>query len=708
MDKYTDDDIKKIIAEEIDQSSGSSNDAIDAERQNALKYYLGDKGNTKAGRSAVVSTDVADSIEWILPEIVKAFTQNNEVVTFDPVGPNDSTQAQLESRFVYDVLMKHNNGFLAIHTLVKDALLQKNGFIKVYYNKTNRVAVESYIGITTPELQMILAEDDVELVGQTTSIDESGIEIHDVNIRRVELSGSVVVKPVAPENMRVYGRHNSIDMSECRFISETQSLTRSDLVESGYDRDEVYSVSVSDDIEADNRRTYRFEVQGESTYAQSSGKSVSPENELLDVTEAYMFLDLNDDGIAERVKITYIGDDEPVHILSVEEIDECPYISVTAIIMSHKFFGMSIYDRLKEIQDIKTALWRNMLDNMYLQNNQRTLALEGQVNLDDLLDARPGGVVRVTNLDAVRPFPTNQLSSDSYNMMSYMDQVRAGRVGVSPDGSISDSAMGDRVGSEGLGKLLTQKEELVGLMVRVFAETGIKPLCIRIRDLLISNKDVVEDYEFRGGWGKVNPSRWVARNSTTVRVGTGSGNRKEQAAALLQVLTFQSQILAQPGQAIVTEKNVFAALNDFIKSSGMPGAVPYFLDPDSPEGQENKQQVAASSQQAQEKEIKEQQALLEAQTTIAQAEQTKAQAAQESVLLKGKIERLKTALETIKGQSDNRIAELEQQLSEAQLQLKDVHHTEDLQFKYDQLQQQYEIAMAQLQSGEKDADARKD
>ena len=708
MDKYTDDDIKKIIAEEIDQSSGSSNDAIDAERQKALKYYLGDKGNTKAGRSAVVSTDVADSIEWILPEIVKAFTQNNEVVTFDPVGPDDSTQAQLESRFVYDVLMKHNNGFLAIHTLVKDALLQKNGFIKVYYNKTNRVAVESYIGITTPELQMILAEDDVELVGQTTSIDESGIDIHDVNIRRVELSGSVVVKPVAPENMRVYGRHNSIDLSECRFISETQSMTRSDLVESGYDRDEVYSVSVSDDIEADNRRTYRFEVQGESTYAQSSGKSVSPENELLDVTEAYMFLDLNDDGIAERVKITYIGDDEPVHILSVEEIDECPYISVTAIIMSHKFFGLSIYDRLKEIQDIKTALWRNMLDNMYLQNNQRTLALEGQVNLDDLLDARPGGVVRVTNLDAVRPFPTNPLSSDSYNMMSYMDQVRAGRVGVSPDGSISDSAMGDRVGSEGLGKLLTQKEELVGLMVRVFAETGIKPLCIRIRDLLISNKDAVEDYEFRGGWAKVNPSRWVARNSTTVRVGTGSGNRKEQAAALLQVLTFQAQIIAQPGQAIVTEKNVFAALNDFIKASGMPGAVPYFLDPDSPEGQENKQQVDASAKLAQVKELKEQQALLEAQTTIAQAEQTKAQAAQESVLLKGKIERLKTALETIKGQSENKIAELEQQLSEAQLQLKDVHHTEDLQFKYDQLQQQYEIAMAQLTSGEKDANARKD
>ena len=121
MDKYTDDDIKKIIAEEIDQSSGSSNDAIDAERQKALKYYLGDKGNTKAGRSAVVSTDVADSIEWILPEIVKAFTQNNEVVTFDPVGPDDSTQAQLESRFVYDVLMKHNNGFLAIHALIRDA-----------------------------------------------------------------------------------------------------------------------------------------------------------------------------------------------------------------------------------------------------------------------------------------------------------------------------------------------------------------------------------------------------------------------------------------------------------------------------------------------------------------------------------------------------------------------------------------------------------
>lgn len=700
--KYTDDQLKKIIEAEIVNAGGGKDDIIDADRRNALKYYLGNMGKPDEGRSGVVSTDVADAIEWIMPELMKAFTQNNEVVTFDPTSAKDTKQAEIESRFVYDTLMKKNNGFLILHTAFKDALMQKNGFFKCHYLKEDRVTHESYESITTPELSMLLADDKVEVTGLTTETVD-GIEVHSVNIKRVELKGSVCLSVVPPEDMRIYRRHNSVDLSLCRFISQVMSMTRSDLVKQGYDREVIYDIKQAESsVEQDNRRSYRFDYQSESVGPSNSGSSIAPENDLLDVTEAFMFLDINDDGIAEYVKITYVGDDKVIEVLDIEEVDDNPYTSITAIIMSHKLFGLSIYDRLKELQDIKTSMWRNMLDNMYLQNNQRTIVMENMVNLDDLLNVRPGGIIRAKSLEAVKPFQTTPLSSDIYTMMNYVDQVRSGRVGVSPEGSIHDSAMGDAVGSEGLQNLLTQKEELVGLMVRVLAETGVKTICLKIRDLLVDNQDLVEDYEFRGEWLQVQPSRWAARTNTTIRVGTGSGNRKEQAAVLSQVLTFQTQIVGQAGQSLVTEKQVFAAINDLLKASGMPGAANYFLDPDSPEGQENKARVDASMQEAQKAELEEKRLLSEAQAKIANAEQTKAQSMMESVSVKGENERLKTAMETIKSQSETQLAAVKQQLDEAQLALKNMHHNDDLQFKYDQLAQQYELAMRQLQeSGEK-------
>lgn len=687
--KYDDDQVLAIIAAELNLSTGGPGDSIEANRQEAYKAYLGDKGETKEGRSSIVSTDIADAIEWILPEVMKSFTQNNEVVTFDPVGSKDIKQAELESRFVYDVLMKDNNGFLTLYTFFKDALMQKNGFVKMFYEKDNRVSFESFTRINDIELQLLLAESDVTLAEQST-YEMDGINIHDVKIKRTKISGSIKVLPVAPENFRVYSRHNSVDLKTVRFCGDYTLKTKSELIEDGYDEDLIDSCESASGTE-NSERYYRWGMQGEGV-----GFYDDPESKLYELFECYIRLDMNNDGIAELLKITTIGYDKPSVVLDIEEVDQNPYISATAIIMSHKMFGLSVYDRLKEIQAAKTALWRNILDNIYLQNNQRTVVVENMVNLDDLLVSRPGGIIRAKVANAVSPMPTTALSSDVYNMMDYFDTVRAGRTGVSPDGSVSDSAMGDAVGSEGLEKLLSQKEELVGLMIRVFAETGVKPICIRIRDLLIMHRDTVEEYEFRGDWEKVQPSRWGARSRTTIRVGTGSGNRKEQASALANILAFQEKIMANPGQALVKENNVFAALNDFVKASGMPGAAPYFLDPVSPEGQEHKQQVDASSQKQQEADLKERQMLADTQEKIANAEQGKAQAAMMAVQVKAENERLKNELANKQSEYDLHIQQLEQQLEEAKLGQKYEQQDGELQFKYYNAELQATIAREQM------------
>lgn len=687
--KYTDDDILKIIKSELTLATGGSADSIESNRQKAYSAYLGDKGETKDGRSSIVSTDVADAIEWIMPEVVKAFTQNNEVVTFDPVGPNDRKQAELESRFVYDILMKDNNGFVTLYSMFKDALLQKNGFAKIFYENENRVTKESYTGINDIELQILLTDPQIEIIGQTTS-EVSGINIHDINIKRTVIAGKIRVLPVAPENFRVYSRHNSVDLSNVRFCGDVVLKTRSELIEDGFDESLIDSVR-PDSSSSDSERNYRWSMNGETIHS-----STDKDNYLYEVLECYLNLDYDGDGVAETIKVTTLGFEDPGVILDIEEVDCNPYVSTTAIIMSHKLFGLSVYDRLKEIQSAKTALWRNILDNIYLQNNQRTIVHEGMVNLDDLLINRPGGIIRAKTMNAIAPFPTAPLSSDVYNMMDYFDQVRAGRTGVSPDGSIADTAMGDAVGSMGVEKLLSQKEELVGLMIRALAETGVKPICIRIRDLLIQNKDVVEDYEFRGEWEKVNPSRWIARSRTTIRVGTGSGNRKEQASALSTIIQFQKEILAQPGQALIKEENVYAALNDFVQSVGLPSASPYFLDPVSPEGQENKKQVDASSQESQQAALKEKQMLADAQTKIAEAEQGKAQAAIASVQVRSENERLKGKIQSQRDMFEAQINQLEHELEVAKLGQKDNQAMGELEFKYYNAGLQAQIAREQM------------
>jgi hypothetical protein len=344
--------------------------------------------------------------------------------------------------------------------------------------------------------------------------------------------------------------------------------------------------------------------------------------------------------------------------------------------MSHKFQGLSITDRLKEIQDQKTALWRSMFDNIYLQNNQRNVVVENQVNMDDLLVSRPGGIIRAKRLDSIMPLQTPQLGEDAYNMMTYLDQVRAGRAGVDPDGSATPANIGDRVGSQGVDRLMNAKEELVGLIVRVIAETGLKPLCVKIRDLSMKHIDAVVDFRFRGQWYEVQPSEWPDRTNCTVRVGTGTGNHQLQVAAISTVLEVQ-KILADSGSILVDEKRSFNTLDDYCKFSGLNGAVRYFIDPESPEGKAAKE--AQDKQKAEDKQRadKIEEVMVTAQADVAKAETSKAETERLNAGLKNQIEQGKNALTHNKQMSEKEIQFLSQQLKEAQILLDNLNKDAD-------------------------------
>lgn len=669
------DEILSIIGAELSAADSAVSGAGDHE--DALNAYLGDSAPVPAGRSSVVSTDIADAIEWIMPEIMKAFTQNNEVVTFDAMFEGDENQAELESKYTYDILMKDNNGFVVIHQLVKDALIQRNGFVKIFYSKEDETSKHKFTGLTEVEYKMIQAKDGYTVTEETMEMVD-GIPIFDITCQVVDKKKKLNVISVPPEEFRVNSGHNSIDLTTARFTAHCMYKSRSDLVKMGYDRDIIDDLPASD-ISV-SQSAYRFSAQGESLTTDSAFGDKS--QDLIEIAECYCYIDLDDDGISEFQKITVAGWDTPTDILEIDDIYETPFVSATAILMSHKLNGLSMYDRLKEIQKQKTSLWRNILDNMYLQNNQRTIVVEGQVNLDDLMISRPGGIIRAKRGDAVIPYPTPALSAESYKMMDYLDQTRAGRSGVSPDGSVTDSMIGDRVGSQGIEKMMTAKEELVGLMIRVIAETGIKPICYKIRDEVRRHQDVVRDYMFRGKWVQVDPTKWSMRSNTTVRVGTGSGNRQQQTQTLLALGQQQALIKAVPGQTLVTPAHEYNLLNDIAKLGGFPGAGPYFLDPQSPEGQQASQASGQAMQQEKQKQEEKDMALVKAQVDLANAEMGKAQVSAQLATQKQMTESQKLMLQEQKQMYDAQIADLKQQLDEAKSLVDAVDQDDEMRFKY--------------------------
>ena len=608
-----DKEILSILGDELNASAGGNeNEFIDSNRKAALAYYLGQPNGTEVeGRSQVVSTDVADAIEWIMPEVMEQLSKFDEIVTFDPESAADEDQAAMESRFVYDILMKQNDGFLILHQTIKDALLQKNGIIKVWYDIDTVRTVKRFTGLSQAELEFIDSDPRYEITEQSAEIDHDAtaaqmeqyemmvqqmqqqLEMQRMQAQQLAAQGQqtpnmpmpqippppepvqyfniktvvetdkpkIKVCAVPPEEFRINRQHNTPNPKDARFTAHVVLKSASDLVKSGIPKAVVEALPRGS--EHDDDRDYRFYMQGETVYPNRE-VSNDPSQDLIEVAECYIHIDIDGDGVAEFMKIEVAGGDNPTDILRMEEIslDDHPFAS-TAIMMSHKFFGLSVYDRLKELQDQKTSLWRNILDNLYLQNNQRTAVVEGQVNLDDLLVSRPGGIIRQKIPGAVEPILTPSIGQDAYQMMEYLDQIRAGRVGVNPEGPLNIEDVGDRVGSQGVAQLMAAREAVVGLIIRVIAETGVKPTMLKIRDQARQHLDAIQNFKFRDSWRAIRPTDWPARDNTTVHVGTGSGNNTSQLMAVSQILEYQGAVKQEPNQTLVTEETQFAAMKKF-------------------------------------------------------------------------------------------------------------------------------------------------
>ena len=457
MAKMTKRELSAHLEQEISSALGYKDGKLTEQRSDALDRYYGKRyGNEQEGRSQIVTRDVADVIEWIMPSLMKIFTSGDKVVQFEPQGPEDIEMAKQSTDYINYVIMRQNPGFSILYQWFKDALLQKNGIVKHYWDDTSETLKETYKNLTEEEFTALLMDDGVDVKQHTENINESGQPpSHDVVVNRTYDDGQVRIEAVPPEEFLIDKYAKTIDTA--RFVAHRVKRTKSELIQQGYPKSKIDNVFNNDEANYKAERLSRF----------SHEQDNSPEGDIDDgiwVTECYLRVDYDNDGIAELRKVTKVGDE----LLDNEAVDSVPFSSLTPIPMPHKFYGLSIYDLISDLQLIKTTLMRNLLDNMYLTNNGRYEVVEGQANLDDLMTSRPGGIVRVRTPGAVNPLGTPQLDQNSFNMLGYLDSIREERTGVSKNSmGLSDGALKSHQTATGVGQVMTAAQQKIELILHI-------------------------------------------------------------------------------------------------------------------------------------------------------------------------------------------------------------------------------------------------
>ena len=640
--KISDDELSAQLDSEIQGATGYANTELSNQREEAMQYYLGEPfGNEIDGRSEIVTTDVRDTVEYIMPSLMRIFTTHNNIAEFEPQGPEDEEIAQQATDYCNYVFNRQNNGFKVLYDAFKDALISKTGIIKHYWEQKEDIHTETYTNLTEIEYQSILANDDyeviehTEMVVQKAVVDDFGTLIspevveHDVKAKCYKGYGQVRVVSVPPEEFLVSRRATSLEDAD--FVCHRVKKSVSDLIKEGYDPNIVNDLPgyAQSEAELNEERLARFSYDDDSV-PPSEGKGA---NKKVWIDECYIKIDYDGDGVAELRKITKGGQ----YILDNEEIDMIPFSAICPMPIPHKFYGMSIADTVKDIQLIKSTIMRNLLDNMYLTNNARYAVLAGQVELDDLLTSRPGGIVRMRSPNAVTALPTPQIQPYAFQMVQYLDNIREERSGVSKmTQGLNPDVLTSHVTSGAVSAATESAMQRVELIARMFAETGVKDLFRNIYALIQRYEDRKKIFYLNGKFIPIDVSKWKDKLNCTVNVGVGSGSQDTKMKTMSSIMQILSTLVQQGGMGtLVTPQNLYNAISEYIAQSGYKNtdqfiSNPEMMPPKPPAEPTLEEKVAAQKAQVELQKLQLQAKELEIETQI-KAQELKLKAKQSAV-----------------------------------------------------------------------------
>jgi hypothetical protein len=573
-------ELVKIIDDEIAGAICFANDTERDDRVKAIEYYMGRMADLPAEKdwSHAISKDVADTIDSMMPGLMRVFAGAGQVVVYSPNRPGDEQAAAQATDYINYIWGKDDAGYLALMTAILDALMVGNGIIKAYWDKTPEYETEELCGLSDEQLTFLLQDQEAEIIGYSENPQQIApgqvVTLHDVRVRRVSQSGRLVIEAVPPDNFGISKDAKNIDRARC--VWERASKTRSDLVEMGFDKATVSGLPAWTNTARQSTQgaVWRY---GDDTSPDQTANAAMVE---VEVYEVYLYIDTDGDGIAEHRKVLVAGESGSRRILSNDPYpDDRPYVDLNPKIIPHQWRGCSVADDTMDLQRVKTALLRGFLDNTYQQNRPQREVVESQIiNPDEVLNPRIGGVIRVKSQGSVTNLLPPYTGDKALVGIQYIDTVIQRRTGVSQSSAALDATA--------LNPQTATAEQIehdanysrTELTARNFAQMGLKRLFQKMLKTIVRYQDRPRTIRLRDTWVDMDPRAWDASMDVTVNLGLGTGSRERDLAMLKGVAAEQDKVVQAmgPNNPIVPPSAWIGTRSKMIEAAGLKNSDEYF------------------------------------------------------------------------------------------------------------------------------------
>lgn len=594
---------------------------ISAERERAIRAYMREPYGTELdGRSQVVASDVFDAVEGMLPDLVEVFTSTDKAVVFDPVGPEDVEGAEQATNACNHVFYKQNNGFLILYTAAKDALMLKTGGVKWFWDEKDTPKFQTYRDVSEMQLAVFLtsnpraqvlekeeAEVPEELAAQYAGMGiQPPVTYSLVKIKTVEKKGKVTIVNVPADELHVSRRHNSILLDDCPYVAHVCEKTLSEIRQLGFDVT-AEDVRAAKDEPTTQDRELRDSLKG-GRYGWWDDDNEQDEATTRGwLREEYVLVDFDGDGIAERRKIMRLGQ----KVLENVEFSHVPIAAWTPYLITHRFDGLSVADLVEDFQRMSTDIMRAQLDNLDLANNQETVVLtdaQGSplADIDDLLNRRPGGILREKSPNAIRPYVERWQGIEAMPMIELLESKKENRTGYTRYSQGLDGESLNQTAT-GVQKIMDASQKRMKLMARIMAEALVAPMFRGIFKTLTDYCMEKLSFRLSNNFVQYDPQEWRDGYDMSINVGIGTGDKMAQAAYLQQIAQAQFALLQSPlGGRVVTESNIYATQARIAENAGFKNPAEFWTDPSQmppPQPQPDpKMQIEMAKVQAQQQE----------------------------------------------------------------------------------------------------------
>lgn len=676
-EKLTEEQLAAIIANQIALARNHDKNEREGSRSKALDYYLGNMDKyvpPEENRSKVVSRDVADTIGWMLPGIMRVFTASDRMAEAEPVGVEDAQFAKQATDGLNYVFWKDNKGYEIVYAATWDSLLTGNGIIKTWFDETPVYATSFHSGLTEDQVALLLQDEDTEVLAQTGSVTAiidpamgaaTEAKVFDLKIKRKKADGRFVIEAIPPEDFLIDG--DAICTDEAAFTDHWQRKTRSDLVAMGYDKDEVFSIP-----EASKSETPEAVARDNDWLTEATDKAM----ELVDYHECFVRIDVDGDGEAELIRACYAGNSNGKLLDWEVWEDEHPFDDIPCEPIPHRWDARSVADETMDVQDIKTVLTRQALNNIYAANNPQNF-VEGDVkNPEELTNPTFGGTIWGKPGAKITPMVIPFVANHAFEAIAYQDEVVQRRTGVGRSSMALDPETLQNQTATANQNERDASYSQIELVARNMAEWGWRKVFRKLLRLMIKHQTTPRTIMLKGKPVDIDPRYWNADMDVTINVGLGTGSRDRDAAMLNSVLqqqvAFTDRIgVAFPDKALDMLPYIHNTLTKFAESTGLKNPEAYWPEISEDDIKAGKQRLQQQARQPDPK---------------VQADIAKAQADQQLQVQKAQADMQLQAqkLQGEQAKADQEIQLKREQLA-AELQLKREQLAAELQLKREQL-----------------------